>query len=161
MKSKQKNNEGMTFPELILAFLMLTAFTGVTVMVTQYTSTFLKKVSDNSDVVNDFVQLNFVFDSIVEILSEPGIDKNKISDFTCTNEPSRDWNIPSVDDKAIPDSYKICLDEILFEDDLQQLISDEDANPGIYILYSKIKKQSISTIPVRRIFCRPKPFCVK
>ena len=161
MKSKQKNNEGMTFPELILAFLMLTAFTGVTVIVTQYTSTFLKKVNDNSDVMNDFVQLNFAFDSIIEILSEPGIDKNTISDFTCTNEPSTDWTIPSVDDKAIPDSYKICLDEILFEDDLQQLVSDEDANPGIYILYSKIKKQSISTIPVRRIFCRPKPFCVK
>jgi len=161
MKSKQKNNEGMTFPELILAFLMLTAFTGVTVIVTQYTSTFLKKVNDNSDVVNDFVQLNFAFDSIIEILSEPGINKNEISDFTCTNVPSEDWTIPSVDDKAIPDSYEICLDEILFEDDLEQLISDEDANPGIYILYSKIKKQSISTIPVRRIFCRPKPFCVK
>ena len=161
MKSKQKNNKGMTFPELILAFLMLTAFTGVTVIVTQYTSTFLKKVNDNSDVMNDFVQLNFAFDSIIEILSEPGIDKNTISDFTCTNEPSTDWTIPSVDDKAIPDSYKICLDEILLDADLQQLVSDEDANPGIYILYSKIKKQSISTIPVRRIFCRPKPFCVK
>ena len=34
MKYKRINNDGMTLPELILAVLMLTAFTGITVMVT-------------------------------------------------------------------------------------------------------------------------------
>ena len=33
MKYKKINNQGMTLPELILAILMLTAFTGITVMV--------------------------------------------------------------------------------------------------------------------------------
>ena len=40
MNLQRTNNRGMTFPELVLAILMLTAFTGVTVMVTEYTARF-------------------------------------------------------------------------------------------------------------------------
>ena len=40
MKNKKKYNLGMTLPELVLALLMLSAFTGITVMVVEYTSRF-------------------------------------------------------------------------------------------------------------------------
>ena len=84
------NNEGMTLPELILAILMLTAFTGVTVMVTQFTARFFQPLNpeakeenipsnqEPSDMLNDYSLINNSIDSIIEILSEPGIDKNFI-----------------------------------------------------------------------------------
>ena len=46
MKYKQINDKGMTLPELILAVFMLTAFTGVTVMVTEFTSRFFQPLND-------------------------------------------------------------------------------------------------------------------
>ena len=45
MKIKQIDNKGMTLPEMILAILMLTAFTGVAVMVTSYTARFFKPLN--------------------------------------------------------------------------------------------------------------------
>ena len=91
MKYKRKKNKGMTFPELVLAVLMLTAFTGVTVMVTQYTSKFLQplnKVEEsneaNKDMLNDHSQINYAFIRY-EIISEPGIDKNFILNLKCTS----------------------------------------------------------------------------
>ena len=162
----------MTFPELVLAILMLTAFTGVTVMVTEYTSRFFQPLNEEakeeyistekelSDVLNDNLKINNAFDSVIEILSEPGIDKNFILSLECTTLPALDWNIPSIDTKAIPKSYKICIKPTsLSESDYTQL-SNGQGKPGIYILYSKpVNGVSFNAIPVRRIFCRPKPFC--
>ena len=90
MSSQKVNNEGMTLPELVLAILMLTAFTAVTVMVTQFTSRFFQPLNEEAkeeyisskkelrDMLNDHSQINSTFDSIIDILSEPGIDKNFI-----------------------------------------------------------------------------------
>ena len=39
-------------------------------------------------------------------------------------------------------------------------LANGTGKPGIYILYSKPEQGvSVNAIPVRRIFCRPKPFC--
>ena len=48
MNYRKVNNEGMTLPELILAILMLTAFTGVTVMVTQFTARFFQPLNEEA-----------------------------------------------------------------------------------------------------------------
>ena len=45
MNYKKINSEGMTLPELVLAVLMLVAFTGITVMVTEYTSRFFQPLN--------------------------------------------------------------------------------------------------------------------
>ena len=168
MKYKKNYNQGMTLPELILAILMLTAFTGITVMVTEFTSRFFQplnkeNISSNnepSDMLNDHSLINNTFDSIIEILSEPGIDKNFILNLKCTSLPSLEWGIPSIDSKAIPKSYKICIKPTtLSESDYLQLANAE-GKPGIYILYSKpVQGISANATPIRRIFCRPKPFC--
>ena len=172
MNCKKSNNEGMTLPELILAVLMLSAFTGVTVMVTSYISRFFQPLNEEakeeyissnkelSDKLNDHSQIHKTFDSIIEILSEPGINKSFITNLQCTSLPSLDWNIPSIDTKAIPKSYKICIKPTsLSESDYSELANAE-GKPGIYILYSKPQNGvSVNSTPVRRIFCRPKPFC--
>ena len=162
----------MSLPEPILAVLMLSAFTGVTVMVTEFTARFFQplnkevqeeNISSNnepSDMLNDHAQINNTFDSIIEILSEPGIDKKFILNLKCTSLPSVEWDIPSIDTKAIPKSYKICIKPTtLSESDYLQLANAE-GKPGIYIIYSKPEQGvSVNATPIRRIFCRPKPFC--
>ncbi len=167
-----KTNKGMTFPELVLVVLMLSAFTGVTVMVTKYTSRFFQPLNKEakeeyisaekelSDVLNDNYKINNAIDSIIEIFSQPGIDKNFILSLECTSLPSLEWNIPSIDTEAIPKSYKICIKPTtLSESSLTELVN-ADGKPGIYILYSKPENGvAVNSIPVRRIFCRPKPFC--
>ena len=172
MNHKKINSEGMTIPELVLAVLMLTAFTGITVMVTEFTARFFQPLNEEakeeyissekelSDQLNDHIQINKTIDSIIEILSEPGIDKSFIVNLECTSIPSLEWNIPSIDTKAIPKSYKICVKPTtLSESDYSQLANAE-GKPGIYILYSKPENGvSVNATPVRRIFCRPKPFC--
>ena len=105
-------------------------------------------------------KINNTLDSIIDFLSEPGIDKNVIKTMTqeCTQTPSIDWGIPSID--RIPRGYTICIKTAILESDYLKL-ANGDGNPGIYILYSKpiTGGVSVSATPIRRIFCRPKPFC--
>ena len=172
MKDIRSNNAGMTLPELILAILMLTAFTGITVMVTQFTSRFFQPLNEGAkkenissnkefnDVLNNHIKINKAIDSIIEIFSEPGIDKNFILNLNCTSLPASEWNIPTIDSEAIPVSYKICIKPTsLSESNYTELVKGE-GKPGIYILYSNPENGiSVNATPVRRIFCRPKPFC--
>ena len=172
MNYQKVNNKGMTLPELVLAILMLTAFTGVTVLVTQFTSRFFQPLNEEakeefitsnkelSDILNDHSQINSAFDSIIEILSEPGIDRNFILNLECTSLPSLEWGIPSIDTKAIPKSYKICIKPTSLAESNYQQLANAEGKPGIYILFSKPENGvSVNATPVRRIFCRPKPFC--
>ena len=171
MKYKKNYNQGMTLPELILAILMLTAFTGIAVMVTTYTAKFFNPLNveveenDSSNngiryMLNDHSLINNTFDSIIEILSEPGIDKNFILNLKCTSLPSLEWNIPSIDTKAIPKSYKICIKPTTLSESNYSDLANAEGKPGIYILYSKPENGvSVKATPVRRIFCRPNPFC--
>ena len=172
MNYQKVNNKGMTLPELVLAILMLTAFTAVTVLVTEFTSRFFQPLNEEakeefissnkelSDMLNDHSQINSAFDSIIEILSEPGIDKNFILNLECTSLPSLEWGIPSIDTKAIPKSYKICIKPTSLSESNYTQLANAEGKPGIYILFSKPENGvSVNATPVRRIFCRPKPFC--
>ena len=172
MNYQKVNNKGMTLPELVLAILMLTAFTAVTVLVTEFTSRFFQPLNEEakeefitsnkelSDMLNDHSQINSAFDSIIEILSEPGIDKNFILNLECTSLPSLEWGIPSIDTEAIPKSYKICIKPTSLSESNYTELANAEGKPGIYILFSKPENSvSVNATPVRRIFCRPKPFC--
>ena len=172
MKYERLENKGMTLPELILAVLMLTAFTGITVMVTAYISRFFQPLNEEakeeyisadkelSDKLNDHNKINKALDSVIEILSEPGIEKSFILNLKCTSLPSLDWNIPSIDSAAIPKSYKICVKPTSLSESNYSKLANAEGKPGIYILYSKPENGvSVNSTPIRRIFCRPKPFC--
>jgi len=172
MKIRKNQNQGMTLPELVLAIFMLIAFTGFTVMIVKYTARFFQPLNEEAreeyissgkelkDILNDQTQINNAFDSIIEILSEPGIKKDYIVNLECTSLPSLEWNIPSIDTKAIPKSYKICLKTTSLSESSYSKLSSGEGKPGIYILYSKPDNGvSVNAIPIRRIFCRPKPFC--
>ena len=172
MKNKKKYNEGMSLPELVLAIFMLIAFTGFTVMIVEYISRFFQPLNEQAkeeyissnnelqDKLNDYMDINKAFDSIIEILSEPGIPKDTILNLECTYTPSLVWKIPSIDTKAIPESYKICIQPTSLSESSYLDLLNGTGKPGIYILYSKPDGGvSVNATPVRRIFCRPKPFC--
>ena len=159
MKNRKKNNEGMTLPELVLSIFMLIAFTGITVMIFQYTSRFFQPLNEEAkeeyissnkelqDMLNDHLDINKAFDSIIEFFSEPGIDKNFISNLKCTALPSLEWKIPSEDvkisnsdkkmpliDSQIPKSYKICIKSTSLSESNYSELSNGVGKPGIYIL---------------------------
>ena len=172
MKNKKKYNGGMSLPELVLAIFMLIAFTGFTVMIVQYTSRFFQPLNEEAkeeyissnkelqDMLNDHTQINNAFDSIIEVFSEQGINKDFILNLECTSLPSLEWNIPSIDTKAIPKSYKICIKPTSLSESSYSQLSNGEGKPGIYILYSKPENGvSVNATPIRRIFCRPKLFC--
>ena len=172
MKNRKNQSEGMSLPELVLAMFMLISFTGFTVTIVRYTSRFFQPLNEEAkeeyitsekelkDMLNDHTQINNAFDSIIEILSEPGIKKDFILNLECTALPSQEWNIPSIDTKAIPKSYKICLAPTSLSESSYSALANDSGKPGIYILYSKPENGvSVNATPVRRIFCRPKPFC--
>lgn len=161
-------DSGMTLPELILATLMLSAFTGVVAIVMQFTAKFFQPLyseKDSRSVLNDHMQLGKSMDSIIEVISQPGITKqdiNRIISKGCTSLPSIEWDLPGISNDAIPNVYKICLElipnEKFVEKDESELI--ENGNPGIYIIYATpLNGINYNTTPIRRIFCRPRPFC--
>ena len=172
MNLKKINNDGMTFPELVLAILMLTAFTTITAMVTQFTTSFFQplEVDDKElryDWLNDNLKINKAFDSIIEFLSQPGIDKNTVLNIIddpekqCTSLPKTIWKIPTLTTNAIPKTYKICLKKSgFFPESNYTELANRSGKAGIYILYSKpAGGVTVNAFPIRRIFCRPKPFC--
>ena len=54
------------------------------------------------DILNDHLQINIAIDSIINTLSQPGVDKNFILNLKCTSLPYSDWKIPSINQNAIP-----------------------------------------------------------
>ena len=172
MNKKRLRNEGMTLPEVIVSVLMLSAFTAVFAVVTQFTAKFFQPLNlsssdtsnsseiDLSDILNDQIQINETFDSIVSFLSEPGIDRNYILNLKCTSLPKSEWDIPGITNKAIPNTYKICIKPSQLSESTYLDLNNSIGKPGIYIIYAKPNNGiSYNATPIRRIFCRPKPFC--
>ncbi len=160
----------MSLVEVIVASAMLAAFTGVFVMVTNFTARFFKGVSDTESargVLIDHHELLMSFDNLAETLSQPGFKKDEILQLKCAfppNPPKLIWDLPGLEGQSLPGEYKICIFPTKIQesniDDLA--LGKEDAQPGIYILYASPLKDriSITAVPIRRIFCRPKPYCI-
>ena len=178
INKKFENNLGMTLPELVLATLMLSAFTGVFILVTRFTAKFIQPINldgarnyelaqDNPneenelpDLLNDHLKINETIDSIIEVFSQPGTEKIDLLNLKCTSMPYLDWNIPSISEKAIPDNYSICIKPTLLSESSYLDLNSMNGKPGIYIIYSKPNFGiTYNATPVRRIFCRPRPFC--
>ncbi len=162
----------MSLPELMVAVAMLVAFTGIFVMVTTFTTRFFTGSDNSQGGRSVFIeqQLTLMYlDRLAEILSQPGYTKNEIIQLTqnCTyppNPPGTIMNLPGVEDLSPPPpGFKVCLfTTSLTESSLEDLIlRKEGAQPGIYILFASPPENqiSMSELPVRRLFCRPKPYC--
>ena len=170
MKSNINKNKGMTSPELVLAIIMLTTFTGVFVLVTQFISSFfqplnneakeeyIKAEKDLTDVLADHLVINKTIDNIIELFSQPGIDRSFFFGLACTSLPKQEWQIPSLESN-FPNTYELCI-KPAFPESSYQILQEMQSPPGIYILYAKpLNGITFNSLPLRRIFCRPRPFC--
>ena len=170
---RKYENAGMTLLESVLAISMLAVFTGVVAMVTQFTLTFLGEAEASqpnvssgvsNGVLIDHQQINIAMDRLVRVLVQPGIDLAAISYsqnekplLACTDNPVKDWFLDKffVDENEIklllPSGYRLCL--------WKTTKLETTLDPGIYVLQALPIKLSPSSLPVRRFFCRPAPYC--
>ena len=74
--------------------------------------------------------------------------------------PVTQWGLP-MSDVSLPPGYRLCLwKTTAVESPIDNLIEDRaGAKPGIYMLQALPESLSSASLPTRRLFCRPRPFC--
>ena len=115
---------GMTILELQLAIAMLVVFTGVVVMVMQFTLRFFSaaesvapnKLGTANGVLIDHGQLHLAMDALVEVLSQPGVSMTGVafSKFDQPKEACKDDSVLAMLDEEeiknlLPPGYRLCL----------------------------------------------------
>ena len=67
--------------------------------------------------------------------------------------PLSQWGLP-MPEVSLPPGYRLCLWETtVLESSLAK------AKPGLYLLQALPEQLSSTSLPTRRLFCRPRPFC--
>ena len=157
-KSAKASQCGMTLLELLIAVMMLVTFTSVVVMVMEFTFRFLGEAesANGNGVLIDHAEAQLGMDQLVEVLSQPSISAGSLRGiFTgnrCSINPVTAWSLPSSMSAIVPPSgYRFCLSGILYS----------SGNTDIYMLQALPDEGApdASRLPVRRLFCRPRPFC--
>ena len=168
---------GMTLLESLVAIIMLVVFTGVVASVMQFTLRFFSAAESgeqnefgvSNGVVIDHQQLQMAMDELVEVLSQPGISMEDIAfdsqsiqpHLACpAARPVTQWGLP-MKEVSLPPGYRFCLwKTTVVESSMEALLADVDgAKPGIYLLQALPERLSSTSLPTRRLFCRPRPFC--
>ena len=168
---------GMTLLESLVAITLLVVFTGIVSLVMQFTLRFFSVAESgeqnefevSNGVLIDHQQLQMVMDGLVEVLSQPGISLGAIAfdpksvkpNVACpAARPVTQWGLP-MREVSLPPGYRLCLwKTTAVESSMSNLIADADgAKPGIYLLQALPERLSSSSLPTRRLFCRPRPFC--
>ena len=180
-------HNGMTVLELLLAITMLLVFTGVVVMVSGTIIRFLSPMnqvnangpSRSNGLLIDQMELRRTMRRLVSVLEQPGISRAQLLGFqtgvpaiahaqsvdpddACVVDPVGVWNLPlPIGNLApLPPGYRVCLwSTSIQEPTLQQLQEDSDSSPGIYVLQALPEQLTTRHLPIRLMFCRPKPFC--
>ena len=180
-KVRQKDvfhKNGMTLPEVIVALLMMTTFTSLFAVVMQFITRFYegdekRRVAYEKGFMLDESLISLAFDRWSRILSQPGFSQQDILELAgnnggCTSLPASLWNIPGIEEQTLPKGYVYCIKQAsAMEESLPKVLysGESRAKPGVYILFAKpvdtngrlnVTKEQI---PVRRLFCRPRPYC--
>ena len=167
--TKTSRDQGMTLVELLIALMLLVAFMGVYVAVTEFTNRFLgeseKVLPGSQGLLMDQHQLQTAMDRLADTLAQSGIEQTEIFSIIssgCTYDPAGSWSLPGAKPE-LPPGYRICLRSTsLSESPITQLLERSkfpQARPGIYVLQALPDEVSATTQQSRRLFCRPKPFC--
>ena len=124
----------------------------------------------------DRQRIEFLFDQLELFLAQPGIHLSQIeaisgtlsdlpSQPACTPEATTSFwagKVPGLPVLSFPRGYHICLWRTgLPEASMKDLANrfNSSATPGLYVLQALPTRLNASTLPVRRLFCRPRPFC--
>ena len=146
-------------------------------------ATGIRRCNDENteDVANglliDRQRIEVLFDQLEQVLVQPGIHRSRIDaisgplgelpDRVCTPTSSTSvWAsngmVPELPVLTFPRGYHVCLWQTgLREAAIENLIDpiNNSATPGLYVLQALPTTLNASTLPVRRLICRPRPFC--
>ena len=137
--------------------------------------------TENEDIANgvliDRQRIEVLFDQLEQVLVQPGIPRSRIDSISgsfgdspsevCTSAASTSvWasndRIPDLPVVIFPRGYHVCLWKTgLQEASMENLLDTANtaATPGLYVLQALPTQLNASTLPVRRLICRPRPFC--
>lgn len=121
-------------------------------------------------------QIELLFDELESVLVQPGIHRSRIQAISgvlgdrpaqpaCTPAATTSFwaaTVPELPVLTFPQGYHICLWRTgVREASMEDLLNPgaSTATPGLYVLQALPTQLSASTVPVRRLFCRPRPFC--
>ena len=176
----------MSLLEMVVAMLMLVMFTGVVVAVLEITARFSGEVqgdvNNSNGVLIDHQEIQIALDSLVDVLSQPGLSKVRLEGnvpgkvriahapllilikLVLQLDRIRSLSGGVRSGSGFPSSYRICLWQTgLAESSMESLASPDwpnnNAKPGIYVLQALPERADAATLPTRRVFCRPRPFC--
>ena len=175
----------MTVLELLVAVIMLLVFTGVVVMVSGTLFRFLSPIVSgtgtgslrSNGLLIDQMELRGIMRSLVSILEQPGISREQLlgqagesaiaypqstdADQACVIDPVREWNLPLEPGSisSLPPGYRMCVWTTSVKEATTQQLLAEEASPGVYVIQALPEQLTTSHLPIRLLFCRPKPFC--
>ena len=183
----QPTHDGMTVLELLLAVTMLLVFTGVVVMVSGTIIRFLSPINQgnangvvrSNGLLIDQMELRRTMQRLVSVLEQPGITRAQLLGFqsgvpaiahtqsanpdeVCVIDPIGVWNLPLPTGNLapLPSGYRLCLwSTSIQEPALENLQEDDESNGGVYVLQALPEQLTTRHLPIRLMFCRPKPFC--
>ena len=181
-----KDQSGMSLIEMVISMTLLSLFFTTYSGFVEVSSRFNNKEKTNLDNSNglliDHHYLFMTLERYSDFLSQPGITLTDINNIKqqktgtlpagCSLSPEIEWGLP-IDQKPITGinwqpsnaGYAICLtSSSIIESSLSDLVSKSKGNslnaqPGLYFLLALPNEVSVDRLPVRKLFCRPQPFC--
>ena len=181
-----KDQRGMSLVEIVISITLLsifiTAYSGFVQMSSRFTNKENKDLNNSNGLLIDHHYLFITLEKYSNFLSQPGITLTDINNIKqkqtgdlpsgCSFSPQVEWELP-IEQKPITGvnwqpsnaGYAICLkSSSIIESSLSDLVSKSKGNnvnaqPGLYFLLALPDEVSIDALPVRKLFCRPQPFC--
>ena len=177
----------MTLVEMVIAMAMLVIFTATVASVLSFSQRFLRQSEtlDGSDtllasigskgLLVDQHELQLAMDALAEQLQQPAWSVDDLLKITvdanrrCSYNPVGSWGLMGPE-LVLPPRYRICLWATTLVEPLDVVSGgvvvnaavtqlENGAPPGIYVLQALPDRLDASTLPARRLFCRPRPFC--
>ena len=151
------------FVSLSIFVVFISVFISVSQIIIKFSGNYQGLIDGDPGLIPDQHKIYIGFDSIVDVISQPGFSFEEIKSITndsskkCSYDPSKDWKLigPKI---KFPVGYKICLSATPLEES-NFLELQNNGKPGIYVLHAIPNEISARYLPIRRIFCRPKPYC--
>ena len=183
------SSQGMSLLEMVVAMLMLVMFMAVVVTVLEVSARFSGEMESgqkgSNGVLIDHQEIQIGFDQLAQVLSQPGITKERLvgvnlkrgqkkvafsstadPDSACApagSNPLEYWGLPGPS-LTFPSNYRICVWQTgLVEASIKDLATDgwpqNNAKAGIYVFQALPERSDAANLPTRRLFCRPRPYC--
>ena len=172
--------QGMSVIELVVAVALFSAFMGVFVAVTEVMGRYVDQGSGENQArsfIEDQHYVQLALDDLASRLSQPAFSREAVLEMAnppgssgqsgnCSYDPVSTWlgggaGLSGADPKSGQplNSYQFCLYPTSLSEPSEDKLILNEAKPGIYVITAIPDQMSINAQPMRRIFCRPMPFC--